>query len=422
MLTNFEASSFCVNEIYNIVLTVIRWVAMVPSLIHRYLVREILGPSLLCLLVFTIVMLMGRLVKLVDLVINKGIALEDIAVLFAAMIPSFLTVTLPLAFLMGVMIGLGRLTADGETVALKATGLSLTQLALPVFSLALVFSLMTGTVGIWGKAWGYRTFKAKIFELTQHQATIGFQPRIFMDHFPGLVLYANEINDGTGEMKGLFVKEAQPDSTVLIFAEHGDVYSDPVRARVVIRLRDGVVHRQKKGVSSEYQLVHFSSYDVQPDLGANMESSGDSNQGKTRRIKPKELALHELLSAIRDNPQDKRIGALRSELHQRLTSPMAPVLFALFGLPFSIQPQRSGRSAGFVIGLVIYLTYYILWSIADTLTADVGLSPWLTFWPMHAVLAMIGIYVLRKRAMEQDNLLVCWVERSLSRRKRQSES
>lgn len=386
---------------------------MATSVIHRYLIREILTPSLLCLLIFTIVILMGRLVRLVDLVINKGVSLGDIAVLLAAMAPSFLTITLPLAFLMGVMIGLGRLSADSETVALKAAGLSLARMAVPVFLLALVFSLLTGTVGLWGKAWGQRTFKAKIFALSQQKAAIGIQPRVFMDHFPGLLLYTNEIDSRSGEMSGLFVKETADEQTSLIFARKGDVYSDQANQKVVIRLRDGVIHHQKSGAAQDYQLVHFSSYDIQPDLGSELRTAGGTTGQPERRIKPKEMSLTELRQTIAADPSSHSANALRSELHQRLSSPMAPLLFALFGLPFSIHSHRTGRSGGFVIGLFIYLGYYILWSLADTLTADAGVSPWLTFWPMHLLLVLAGFYLLRQRSLERESRLVALVESGL---------
>ncbi|PLX80411.1 MAG: hypothetical protein C0614_07275, partial [Desulfuromonas sp.] len=327
--------------------------------------------------------------------------------------PSFLTTTLPLAFLMGIMIGLSRLSADHETIALKAAGLSLARLATPVFLLALLFSLITGTIGIWGKAWGYRTFKSKIYELTQQKATIGLEPRIFMDQFPGLVLYANNIDDRTGIMEGLFVKESQSDVVSWVFARQGQVFSDAVQQKVTLRLQDGVIHRQQPGEAKRYQLIHFRGYDIQPDLGANFENGGHRMAPPARKLKPKELSFSELRQAINDTSEQKKLYALSSELHQRLTSPLAPLVFALFGLPFSIQAQRSGRSGGFVIGLLIYLIYYILWSLADTLTADVGVSPWLTFWLLHGILLAGGAYTLHLKSLERDIPLIDTIERAL---------
>jgi lipopolysaccharide export system permease protein len=114
-----------------------------------------------------------------------------------------------------------------------------------------------------------------------------------------------------------------------------------------------------------------------------------------------------------DNNQ-RKLGAVQAEMHTRLVSPMAPLIFALFGLPFSIQTHRSGRSGGFVIGLVIYLCYYLLLSLAQTFTADAGLTPWLAFWLPHLLLCLSGFYCLYRSAHEHPSIFVSQVEQTMT--------
>ncbi len=165
------------NKVYNPFATVLLFGIMPGTQINRYIIREILSPTLLCLVIFTMVMVMGRAFKLVDLIINKGVSPLDILVLLATLLPTFFSVTLPLAFLMGIMIGLGRMSADSETVALKAAGFGLAKISIPVFALAFIFALLTGATNIWVKPWGYRAFATKSFEIVRQKATIGLQPR-----------------------------------------------------------------------------------------------------------------------------------------------------------------------------------------------------------------------------------------------------
>ncbi len=75
---------------------------------HRYLLREIAVPTGLALFIFTFILFMGRILKLAEMVINKGVSLTDIAFLFAFLLPTFLVITLPLAFLLGVLLGFGQ--------------------------------------------------------------------------------------------------------------------------------------------------------------------------------------------------------------------------------------------------------------------------------------------------------------------------
>ena len=116
---------FITNNVYNPLTTVLSCVIMSRNQINRYIIKEILSPTLLCLLIFTMVMVMGRAFKLADLIISKGVSLIDILILLATLLPTSFTISLPLAFLMGIMIGMGRMSADSETVALKAAGIGL---------------------------------------------------------------------------------------------------------------------------------------------------------------------------------------------------------------------------------------------------------------------------------------------------------
>lgn len=375
--------------------------------INRYIIKEILSPTLLCIVIFTMVMVLGRAFKLVSLIINEGVSPLDILTLLATLMPTFFSISLPLAFIMGIMIGLGRMSADSEIVALKAAGFGLAKISIPVFALALVFALLTGATNIWLKPWGYKAFATKSFEIVRQKAVIGLQPRIFINQFNDLVLYANEIDKQTDQMHGLFIVEKKPDSTSWVFADSGNILTDNKAETVTIQLHEGVVHRQETESSDNYQLIHFRNYEIQPEiktLGAPKKKS---------RLKPKELSTGQLWSHISAGTKVKKAQEIEAEFHLRLISPLAPILFVLFGLPFSMQSHRSGRSGGFVMGLVIFLGYYVILSAALTLTKDAAISPWLTFWTTHLLLAVIGSVFLHQSSLEKPNMFVVWVDQAL---------
>lgn len=374
--------------------------------INRYIIREILSPTLLCLVIFTMVMVMGQAVKLIDLIINKGVSPSDILVLLVTLLPTLFSISLPLAFLMGIMIGLGRLSADSETVALKSAGIGLAKISIPVFTLAFIFSLLTGATNIWVKPWGYSAFETKSFEIARQKATIGFQPRVFMNQFNNLVLYTNEIDDRANQMHGLFIVEKKPESTSWVFSDSGTILSDEESETITIRLHDGVIHRQQSGSADNYQLIHFRNYDIQPEISSTSEPS-------KKKRKPRELATSKLWDRISHEESPSKLQKLQAELHLRLTSPLAPLLFVLFGLPFSMQPHRSGRSGGFVMGLIIFISYFFILSSTITLTEETAAPPWLTFWVTHLLLGGLGIFFLHQASLEKPNILINWVDQIL---------
>jgi len=287
-----------------------------PSLINRYLAREILAPSLFCLLIFTLVLMAGRLVKLTDLIINKGVAFTDIATLFAALLPPFLAIALPLAFLMGIMLGMGRLSADSETVALKAAGIGLGNIARPVFALACGCALLTALIAWWGAPWGNRAFQGTLFEITRKKVSIAIQPQIFVKQFGNLVLYADGIDERTGTLRGVFIVEVKSEQEeLLIIADSGRILSDPVEESVTLRLQDGTLHREGTDAGDSYQVIRFASYEIRPNLAPALA------EARQPKRKPKELSFHQLRQRI-DEGGSAALAA-RTEFHRRLCAPLA---------------------------------------------------------------------------------------------------
>jgi lipopolysaccharide export system permease protein len=352
------------------------------------------------------VMVMGQAYKLVDLIIDKGVSLIDIVVLLITLLPTFFSISLPLAFLMGIMIGLGRMSADSETVALKAAGVGLAKLSMPVFALALLFSLLTAATNLWIKPWGHRAFETKSFEIVRQKATIGLQPRVFMNQFDNLTLYANEVQSQANRMEGIFIVDKKPESTSWVFADNGNIVTDETAETMTIRLHDGVIHRQQTDSVKNYQLIHFRNYDIQPETSI----MSDPTKKKRRAREERTGKLWESIS-VEKNLSKRR--SMQSELHLRLVSPLAPILFVLFGLPFSMQSHRSGRSGGFVVGLIIFLSYYFLLSAGLTLTKEALTPPWLTLWLPQLILTLAGTYFLHQTSREKPNLIVLWIDQTL---------
>jgi lipopolysaccharide export system permease protein len=387
-------------------MTVLHCGIMLGSKIQRYIFREVLSPTLLCLVVFTVVMVMGRAVTLADLIINKGVSPTDILILLLTLLPTFFTISLPLSFLMGIMIGFGRMSADSETVALKAAGIGLGKMSRPVFALALIFVLLVGITSLWLKPRGFSAFATKSFEIAQQKATLAFQPRVFMKQFNNLVLYANDSDNHNNQLHELFIVEKTPESTAWVFADSGRILSDKENETVTIRLKDGVIHRQLAKSVDNLQLINFHSYDIQPNIT-------DGNDAESRSKKPKELPTGKLLSSIDQEKNSRKLHRLQAELHERMTLPLAPLLFALFGLPFSMQSHRSGRSGGFIMGLIIFLGYHFIQSTAYTLTKDAAVPPLLVYWLPQGLLVCAGIYLLRQASLEKPNLISTWLDQAL---------
>src|SRR5579859_5526541 len=108
------------------------------TIIDRYIVGEIVAPFALGVALLTFALVTGRLLKLTEMVVNRGVSLADVASLVGYIMPAFLELTFPMAVLLGVLMGFGRMSGDRELIAARACGISLYRLAVPVLAVALV--------------------------------------------------------------------------------------------------------------------------------------------------------------------------------------------------------------------------------------------------------------------------------------------
>lgn len=382
---------------------------MAPSLLNRYIARELTAPILLCLVIFTLVLITGRLVQIADLVIAKGVDIGSILKLTTAMLPPFLAVALPLSFLMGSMLGIGRMCADNETVAMRAAGIGLPQIGRPLLLIALCFTALTALVACWAAPWGKQAFKTTLIEIARSKASISLQKQQFIRQFTNLTLYANHLDERSGEMSGVFIVTADPGKEqLLIIADNGQLLSDPQGQALTLQLQNGTIHRQGAGSDDRkaYQVIRFTNYTLRPELGKVATAPKFA-----LRTSPNEMSTGALWEAA-SGAGDKELAA-RGELHQRLSAPLAPLLFALFILPCAVQNQRSGRSGAFVTGLLVYLVYFLMISLAEKATANLGVHPLFSFWTLHLGFLAAGLYLVRQSTLERPGRLLVWVDRGV---------
>ena len=368
--------------------------------IHRYILREISVPATMSLLIFSFVVLLGRIPRLTEMIISKGVPALDIIALFAFLLPTFLSVTVPLSFLLGILLAFGRLSADSEYVAMKASGISLYSMVKPVVFLALLFTLLTATMTLVIEPASKRALRTKIFEIASTSLNVSVKPGVFNDDVPGIVLYAQAVDERRGVMRDVFISDERNNSVpTTITASEGLFISNPESLILTLRLRNGEIHRQPDNTEQDaYQTISFNNYDI------NLDFSEQLSAGQRSRSRG-EMSWQELREAIPTAAPGKQRYRLEAELHERIVIALAPLVLILIGIPLGLQSQRSGKGAGFALALVVFLVYYILLSFAGTL-ADKGILPAaLILWLPNLVFLGGGSFFFYRAASERPVLL-----------------
>jgi lipopolysaccharide export system permease protein len=365
-------------------------------IVHRYILQEISIPLFMILCVLTFVLLMGRILQLMDLMINKGVAVADIGKLILYLMPSFLTITIPVSLLISILIALGRLSRDNEIIVLKSSGLSLYQLLPPIVFVSLCAFIITAVTGFFLVPYGNFATKNLLFGMARQKASIGVKERVFNGDFAGLVLYAEELPSQGDFMRGVFISDNRTlKEPTTIIARRGYFVSDPDSMVVTLRLQDGSMHTVD-GDAGTYKKVDFTSYDINLDLSASIGGgSGEITKDS------KEMSLTELISESRTpGLKETALKEIIIELHKKFTLPFACIVFGIIGVPLGISKHRSGKSRGFVIGLMVIMIYYVLQIGGEALGETGMLPPAAGAWISNILVGAVGVYLLITAAKE----------------------
>jgi lipopolysaccharide export system permease protein len=373
---------------------------------YIYILKETLPIFFIGLLTLTVILLMDKILKLIELIVS-GVNLFQILMLLFFISPSFLIFTIPMALLLGTLLSFGRLSGDSEIIAFKASGMSLYQLYLPISILSISAYLLTSLLVFYGLPWGNRGFISTLYLITQSKANIEIKERVFNDIFNGLVVYVDKVPIQGKRMEGVLIYDRREKERVnTIFAKEGLLASNPESQEVVLRLLDGEIHRfePQKNV---YQKMKFDTYDLKLEIGKAFAAWG-------ARLREKEMSIDEIKKKIETK---KRLGEdttdLEIEFHKRYAIPFACIVFGLIGVPLGIQPRRSGRSYGFILSIFIILAYYISLTIFEVFGEKKTISVFLAGWAPNFLFGGLGIYLLIKTAKESPFKPLIWLKEAL---------
>src|ERR1700739_618750 len=357
-------------------------------ILDRYIVREIFRHAFLGLVVFTFVLFVPQLVRLMELLVRHSGSGAQIVKLFLYIFPGVLIFTIPMAVLVGVLLGLGRMSADSEIIALTALGISRQRMLVPVGVLALTGAIATGTLTLWLAAGAFRALRGIEADLLASQASFQVQPRVFDERFPKRVLYINDVSASGTQWHGVFLAEVGEESgSQLTLAEKAIVIAEPKQGKLELHLQGGTTHEVSRKDPDHYSVTDFGQSDWP------LEVTGlISNQ--QRALSNPERRTLALLPENRKTWREARV-----EFQRRLAFPFACLVFALVAVPLGAQPRRGGRAAGTVLSVLLIGSYYSLSVVGAGMAREGKLSPWTGIWLANMALTVLAVVLLPR--MEQ---------------------
>jgi lipopolysaccharide export system permease protein len=364
------------------------------TLLDRYIVKEMLAPTGLGLLLFTFILLLQSITALLGILIARSADPGTILRVFVYLLPSIFAVTIPMAFLLGVLLAFGRLASDSEIVALRACGLSPARLLRPVLALATLAALATFWVMAVALPAANQAHRQTMFALIVNKARTGVKPRVFSDDnlVPGMVLYVSDIPAETGQWRDIFIHDVRdPETPRVILARTGHILVDEGMKAVSLHLEDGAIYAVRSTEPSTDRFQKFSSSDfplpTESFFPPTPLSKGD-----------REMTLGELqeriLAAEATGQRPLEAARFRVEWHKKFAIPVACLVFGLLGLGLSLGTKKEARSAAFALSIAVIFVYYVFIRLGEQ-AGDTGvLPPAMAIWSANIVLGVVALLLL----------------------------
>lgn len=355
-----------------------------PRLIDRYLLREVAASFLAATVILLLVMVGGAVADLLAKIARGRIPADLLFILIGLRAVSALTILLPLAVLLGVLLGYGRLWRDSEMAVLQSSGLTLGGQLRPLALFALPAMLALGAISFWLSPAADRQSQKLLQEASRSLIVAGLEPGRFVE-LPGRdgVIYVGEMSaDGT-RFKRMFIETERPDKEAgktridVITATHGFLYHDPDGVGRYIALQDGFRVEGRLG-EDDFRLMRFARNDIKlPD------SVNDDNTVSIKRSAP-------TLALLRggDDP------VMRAELHWRLSAPLSALVLVLLALPLSKSSPREPRYARLLLALLVWLLYYNGLLLGRSWISQGKLAPGFGLWWVYLPAVAIALWLI----------------------------
>jgi len=387
------------------------------GVVDRLVIREVLPPTILGFITYTFLVIMRGIYSLIEQVLVRGLSLADAGSVLLITLPHVIILTIPMSFLFGVLLAVGRMNADNELVALQAGGIPTRRLLRPIVILGLLLSALNGYLYldvIPRSSRHLRELKVRLFASAKNLGRI--DPGVFHEEIPNVLLYVKEVDNDTGEWRDiLFFDSSSPGEERLTLAKRGQMVTtgfpemvdanltsgEPPEMEQWIRLEDVVTHQFTRAEPETYRVNRNRSQLIRPIT---------EGHGKVRyRLSIGERNTGDLVSLVRGGTveggdaevksDEDRVLRQRSasiELNKRLAIPLACTVFAFLALPLGVGARSGGRGRGFVISIAVVLTYYLVGNQGEMLAIEGRVPPWVGMWLPNILLMIAAIFLMRR--------------------------
>jgi len=358
-----------------------------------YVTREVIQYTLLGLAAITMILATRNLVRVLDKLIGAGFLFSDLLTLLRLFGAELLVYTLPISFLFGVLLAIGRMAADVELTAMRACGVGIAAVAVPPFTLGLLLSALSGYLTLEATPAAHREMRVAVSRMLLRGAAI--EPGRFSSVGDRL-LYVEERQDDNRLLGIVISDRTDIERPLMIFARSGEMALDEESGELKLRLEDGDIHVDpSSNPDALYQRLSFATFEYAIDITGRLTPSG---KRRAREMSTPELrdVVARIESGDLSELREKEPTTYAIRLHRRMSAPLAPALFALVGVPLGMRRTRGARSWGAILCAGVAFTYYALQTLCEFLSTQGWLPISVASWVPNAIFAGLAAWMLSR--------------------------
>ena len=357
-------------------------------ILDKYIFREVCKAFLFGICAFSAVFIgSGTLFKIAKYITDYGASLSAVVKVFVFGLPNVIMWTFPMSMLLATLLTFGRLSSSSEITAMKSCGIGFFRIAMPAILLGFLVSIVAILFNEHVVPWANTAYRNVVYYEIQGNSGAKSQDHIILkDIKDGQIqrlLYARRYDADSQSLQSITLQE---------FDGAGKVSHVENAEYAEFTGTEWVMHNGMLYDISDGESEHTLRFNTQV-----LPINASPRQIVREQKDPEELTMKELKAQIRImKTQYVDTSKLETELYQRITVPMASLIFALVGVPLGLQPTRNSSSAGFAMSVIIIFFYYALMTMANAIGRSGALSPMLAVWIPNIVGLIAGIFLIRK--------------------------
>ncbi|WP_448384481.1 LPS export ABC transporter permease LptF [Desulfosoma sp.] len=352
-------------------------------ILYRYLVMEQLTPAALCFFGLLMILVTGRLMQFLQYLTAASVSPAVVVTVMGLALPKLALYALPMAALIGTVLAFVRLNADNELTAMRSAGIGFRQMAPAVLTLALAFTALSFYTSTRLLPTANRQLKTTLKSLGRAVIPALLREGRFIDTVPHMVFFFEHVEAQEQTVRGVLIHDARdPRTRVTIMARRAAIRERADGKEVLIQVHDGMLSRMGSDLTTS-QTITFQTYDLVLSIDALFGADSEAVWKKG------EMTMDELHRALVQT-RDRRYAL---EWHKRLALPFACLVLGLAAAPFGVLFPQGRRMGGIILGIALFLAYYILLSAGNALGEQRLLPPAAGIWLPNALTGSLALFL-----------------------------